>query len=222
MFQPNFLTLLFYLMTKGLQADPLILVPLCFRLFRRCVIHWSPGAQSIFTDPVSSEGASIFSNRPQPYGLAGRLSVWLFLWGRKCLHYVTVLWCISKLGNARGALYWVLVKLMCQARLEPERMFGSYPWPSEINRKLDSSSSNSFVHVMCLTVSLLLHVGIKPCHIRSCCSSRLLKTFFRIQIITTQNQCTEHLFAGRTTSSISMTSAINSVIDYCIIRLVDC
>ena len=70
-------------------------------------------------------------------------------------------------GCSGGTLYWVLVKSMCQARLEPELMFGCSLWPSEIDRREDRSSSDALVHLMCLkaqwAVTLSLHVGIKPC-----------------------------------------------------------
>lgn len=63
---------------------------------------------------------------------------------------------LFKLGSVKGPLYWAL-KLMCQARLEPELTFGCPGWPFEINSKEHHSSCGAMAHLMDLKFN-------KHCH----------------------------------------------------------
>lgn len=117
------------------------------------VENWSIGTSQLFTDLGSTEGASISSHRPL---ISSRINCLTYLclavlWGKRCPHNATALWRISGLAVmvVGGTLYKVLVKSMCQARLEPEPMFGCSLWPSEINKIGDLSFSNALVHPMC-------------------------------------------------------------------------
>lgn len=116
---------------------------------------------------------------------------------------------LFKLGSVKGPLYWAL-KLMCQARLEPELTFGCPGWPFEINSKEHHSSCGAMAHLMDLKFN-------KHCH-RMWESKLLFFYAFVIWYYSIQ----KHVFTGRTISSIFTTSTVSLVTDRCIIGLVDC
>lgn len=88
------------LMSKGLQADPLSSLSLYFKLF----IHCSPG----LCWPSQHGGrwhflaTSITSPAVAAVWLSTASVCLAVLWGRKCFHNATALWCISSLAAIGG------------------------------------------------------------------------------------------------------------------------
>lgn len=100
----------------------------------------------------------------------------------------------------RGTLYWVLVKSMCRARLQPGLMFGCSLWSSEIDRREDRSSSDTLVHLLSLKVqqAVTLHVGIKSCHLnsvsKSCCRSEEIHNDYWTKAFLHRKNNKQHLY----------------------------